>query len=117
LCFSDSCVIGSSGHYGGVAEHTLDWVKGDNAKWEIFNIDIPRPDLVRKFAQAQLGKKYDYTALYALPFVARDYSSPDKWFCSELVFAALQEGGAVVLSRVPKHRVTPAMIYSSPLLY
>lgn len=116
MCFSDSCVIGSSGHYGGVAEHTLDWVKADNTKWEMCNIDVPRPDLVRKFAQEQVGKKYDYTALYALPFIDRDWSSPGKWFCSELVAAALQEGG-VTLFRVPKHRVTPAMIYSSPLLY
>jgi len=115
FCFGDT-VIGSSGHYGGVAEHSLDWLIANTIHHEICNIDVPYPDLLEEFVRAQLGMRYDYSALYALPFIDRDWSTPGQWFCSELIAAGVQAGG-VKMFRVPKHRVTPAMVYSSPLLY
>jgi hypothetical protein len=109
-------VIGSSGHYGGVAEHSTQWLLSSLDYYEICSIEVPRADLAEEFVRAQLGKKYDYSALYALPFIDRDWSTPDKWFCSELVAAALEVGGVNMFRRTPVNRVTPAMIYTSPLL-
>lgn len=42
--------------------------------------------------EEQIGKKYDWTALVALPFRS-NWHDPDRWFCSELVAAALRAGG------------------------
>lgn len=42
------------------------------------------------FSLSQVGKPYDLTAILA--FVAnREWQTPDRWFCSELIAAALSE--------------------------
>jgi uncharacterized protein YycO len=41
-----------------------------------------------RFYQSQLGKPYDFTALYSIVF-RRDWQEPDSWFCSEYVGAGL----------------------------
>jgi len=57
------------------------------------------------FLRKQLGKKYDWTALFAFPF-RKDWDNPDKWFCSELVMQALISGG-YKFTHLPAYRITP----------
>ena len=58
------------------------------------------------FVTAQIGKKYDETAIAAF-MVGRDWRSPDSWFCSELCAAALEESGVVPALSAPCSKVAP----------
>lgn len=68
------------------------------------------------FALDQLGKGYDY--LGVLRFVSRQRGSADldRWFCSELVFAALQSVGVSPFARIEPWAVAPSLLAISPLL-
>ena len=69
------------------------------------------------FAEDQIGKPYDYTMV--VRFVTRQQETREtsgKWFCSELVFAALQRAGLPLLERTDPWEVSPAMLARSPYL-
>lgn len=68
-----------------------------------------------RFAYRQIGAGYDYISVAR--FVSRR-NAPDngRWFCSELVAAALQVAGVQLLARVDPAEVSPAMLSWSPLL-
>lgn len=80
------------------------------AHYEVEMVDIelgPFGEYAGMWLEMQIGKKYDWAALVALP-LRRKWSDPDKWFCSELVAATLWAGGRPVfredISRiVPQH--------------
>jgi hypothetical protein len=59
----------------------------------------------RDFLRCQFDKKYDWMAIFALPF-RTDWQKEDRWFCSELVAAALLRGGHKSF-RKENHRITP----------
>lgn len=80
------------------------------------SVEVPVTDKekAKSFLKDQIGKKYDWTALVALPF-REGWEVSDKWFCSELAVEALVEGGHDYLDDIlPSYRVTPkdAMIIS-----
>lgn len=58
-------------------------------------IDVLVPDQLSalEHAEKQLGKKYDYSAIFGIIFQNRKWEDPDKWFCSELVEFLLVKGG------------------------
>lgn len=69
------------------------------------------------FAKDQIAKSYDYTMVAR--FVSRRQASrgeSDKWFCSELVFAALRRAGIELLRDVEPWAVSPGLLAKSPLL-
>ena len=69
------------------------------------------------FAQAQLGKPYDYTMVAR--FISRRTESirtKDKWFCSELVFAAFLHAGLPLLRDTQPWEVSPELLSKSPYL-
>jgi hypothetical protein len=61
-------------------------------RWDIIDIpaDAIEEDRVRNFCRRQLGCRYDYAGCvrFAIPFWTEH---KDKWFCSEVVTAALQQ--------------------------
>lgn len=65
---------------------------------------MPHQDLAFAFAVNQLGKRYDWGAVYGMFFRA-NWHNDSKWFCSELAAAVLEAGGQSL--RLPGHRVTP----------
>lgn len=68
-----------------------------------------------RFAEAQLGMGYDYRSV--LRFVTRVGARDNRrWFCSELVFAALHHAGVDLLARIPAAEVAPGHLAWSPLL-
>lgn len=71
-------------------------------------VDVPNRTKAIVFLDQQVGKKYDWLALIALPF-RTTWQSPHKWFCSELGAKALSCGGKPF--RFPFYRVTPAHLY------
>ena len=67
------------------------------------------------FALAEVGKGYDYWAI--VRFVSRRrMPDNDRWFCSELVFAALAHVGVRIFERIEPWAVSPGLLAISPLL-
>jgi uncharacterized protein YycO len=74
-------------------------------------------DLVRNavaYAAQQVGKPYDWTAIIGVA-MRGDWHKPDKWFCSELIEAAMYEAGCELLND-DNHvdRITPRDLLLSP---
>jgi uncharacterized protein YycO len=90
---------------GGVQEVAAkDYIK----RWkrgETVPVDVPDKAAAVSFLRDQLGKRYDFGALLALPF-RKNWHTRDRWFCSELVAAALEQGGRPKM-RIKSYRVTP----------
>ncbi|MCK7542965.1 hypothetical protein MLC59_02115 [Marinobacter bryozoorum] len=73
---------------------------------ETETVELPGDETAaRDFLRRQLGKKYDWMALVALPF-RTTWQSPHRWFCSELVAKALSHAGVLSLP-YKAWRVTP----------
>ena len=81
---------------------------------EVQEVRIPAPDKVIAFLEAQLGKPYDFSALFGFMF-RRDWAENDKWFCSELVASALLDSGIAIVCK-PTNRITPQDLYESTTL-
>lgn len=68
------------------------------------------------FAEAELGKKYDYWAI--VRFVSRAVMPEnDKWFCSELVYSCIKRAGLSLFARIEAWAVSPGMLNNSPYMY
>lgn len=67
------------------------------------------------FALRQVGHGYDYWAI--VRFISRErMPENNRWFCSELVFAAIEDGGVRLLERIKAWAVSPGELRVSPLL-
>lgn len=70
------------------------------------------------FAQAQLGKRYDWPMVFG--FVSRSpiegHQSEGRWFCSELAFAAVRHAGVDLLRGIEPWEVSPGLLSYSPFL-
>ena len=67
------------------------------------------------FLRDQLGKRYDFGGVAR--FLTRWRKDQDeRWFCSELVFAAMKAAGVDLLDRVKASQVSPVVLSFSPLL-
>jgi uncharacterized protein YycO len=70
-----------------------------------------------EFARQQIGKPYDYTMVAR--FITRRTESTrtkEKWFCSELVFAAFLHAGLPLLRDTQPWEVSPELLSKSPYL-
>lgn len=77
-------------------------------KWDSedsISVDVPDSKKATFFLEEQLGKKYDWMAIFAYPF-RTSWQSPHRWFCSELVAKALIEAGHEGI-RKKTYRITP----------
>lgn len=79
------------------------------SRYEIVEIECPDPDAARRFAASQVGRRYDWGGVIGIPLRER-IESPDRWFCSELVEAALIAGGRNRFRELPS-RITPTASY------
>jgi len=67
------------------------------------------------FLMEQIGKPYDFRSVFR--FLSRTAARKNgKWFCSELVTAALNYAGIHPLARVEPENVSPGMLALSPIL-
>lgn len=95
------------GRYDGDA--TVDFFKFQHTQAEA--------EAIRAFLESQLGKKYDW--LGVVRFVSRTQLKPDakeKWFCSELVTAALAAAGIRLFKNTEPCEVPPDLIKRSVIL-
>lgn len=63
---------------------------------------------LRKWANTEIGCKYDWMGIIWFLF-KRAKPHPDRWFCSEICTAALQQTGMLI--GVEPHTVTPMELY------
>lgn len=88
-------------------------------RWEVANMPGGAVDAAsaRAWCESQVGRAYDWLALvnFLLPWVARRLDVRSHWFCSEFAARASQEAGGRLL-RQDDARISPAMLYLSPLL-
>ena len=114
----DDCSVYEAWHVGGV-RHLRSPFDGHSSGTyiDIFRITDLRDcdvDQVEFFLSKQLGKKYDFASVVRF-ITRREAPADDKWFCSELVLAALKRGG-VELLRLPPSEASPRDVSISPLL-
>jgi len=80
-------------------------------------VPVPSEEIanqVRELAKHQVGKSYDWAAVFSLPFRG-DWENKRKWFCSELIAYAFEAAG-VPLFRERPFRITARDIYILPQL-
>jgi uncharacterized protein YycO len=83
--------------------------------YEIEGLSDEDIGVIWDFTRAQLGKGYDYWG--AFRFISRDkLPENDRWFCSELVYAACQAAQLDLLERVEAWQVSPGLLARSPVL-
>jgi hypothetical protein len=91
----------------------------ERVDWFAVNgLDGAALDKLHAFLTSQKGKAYDWPMVFG--FVSRSmtegHESGGKWFCSELVFAALTESGLPPLARTHAWEVAPGLLARSTLL-
>ena len=111
-----------SWHRGGVSHnHGLGACHTPGTEVDLFAVESSKGfalvDWARTldFAFAQIGHTYDYRSVAR--FLSRRAEKADgKWFCSELVFAAIKAGGLDLLANTSADRVAPGHLAWSPFL-
>lgn len=93
----------------GVVETPMSVFVRRASKFKVVDVACPDPAAAVAFARAQLGKPYDLAAVVAFPF-REPWHRENRWFCSELVEAAIQKGGRTRF-RVEARRIAPNPSY------
>ena len=92
IVFSTGEFFSSSGRDGGTRFKEIE-IKP--ARWDF--VDIPvnadQEKQVLEFCKSQIGKKYDWRAIFFSQFLKLKREDPGKWFCSEICLRAIQELG------------------------
>ncbi|MGB9107483.1 MAG: hypothetical protein WCC39_02230 [Telluria sp.] len=69
---------------------------------------VPDLDTAIAFADAQVGKRYDWAGAIGIPLTySEDWSDDSCWWCSDLVFAIVMAGGTRLFDPVVMKRVRP----------
>jgi uncharacterized protein YycO len=100
--YQDGMIIEANSTIGKVVHRPF--CPEEYSKYIIRTYDVPG-ELIWSLASQQVGKPYDWSAIYGFAF-RRNWQSEDKWFCSELVeWCALKSGYSLV--NKASWRVTP----------
>ncbi len=81
----------------------------------MLDLTIEQRWAIQDFLIAQIGKPYDYAGIVGFLAAAKT-ENPDRWFCSELIFAACKKASVDLLKRIPAWKVSPGLLAYSPLL-
>lgn len=114
LLMPDGRIVESWQGDGVRVKEIADWT--DVEAYDVIGMTDFQWDLALDFALELVGSGYDYKAV--MRFISRRPASDnERWFCSELVFAALESAGVPPLARISAAAVSPGMLALSPLLY
>ncbi|TLX54853.1 hypothetical protein DN824_20435 [Stutzerimonas nosocomialis] len=81
-------------------------------EWAIQDVPVPDEAAAYDAAREQIDTEYDWLGLWGLA-ISREWHSPAKWFCSELVQHCKVRGGLIDL-RYEQWRVTPRDLWNLP---
>jgi uncharacterized protein YycO len=98
--------------FNGVTKTTLEHFKS-RGKYRCVDVQLSDEKSAIHFADAQLGKGYDWRGLLGFKF-GRNWQSSGKWYCSELA-AAVAKAGGVELVRRELLGVSPRDLWVLPL--
>lgn len=99
----------------GVVEVSLEERLSHCTEHQIVRVPVTE-DIKRRvieWARGQVGRPYDYLGLLSF-FAKHDLNDDRSWFCSELVAAAFEHGGAPIFWPGSTYRITPQDIYMLP---
>ncbi len=82
-------------------------IASDPEKWDFLAVAVDE-SRVRRFCDREVGCGYDWfgVARFVIPWLRQ---SRERWFCSEVVLAGLQQGG--LFPGVDAWRITPVLLY------
>jgi uncharacterized protein YycO len=83
--------------------------------FKVKGLDARHERWLMGFLRSEIGCGYDYGAIFKF-LTRRKGAHNERWFCSELVFAAFEAVGIRLLERVEAWQVSPSMLAWSPLL-
>lgn len=96
-----------------VHKTTLATLHKEEAVIQAVEMHLLRPEAAIQWLEQQVGKPYDWKALFGFVF-HRDWASPKKWFCSELAAMAWDKGGSPLFRRNAVFRISPGMLWLIP---
>lgn len=91
---SDGGTVYEARVIGGVVKTDIESFKS-RGKWFEVEIECDESKCIH-FLEAQVGKPYDFSGAFALPFRA-SWENTNKWYCSELAAAAFAYSGARIV--------------------
>lgn len=103
--------------FSGVSYHTMESrvSKATNAVLMDIPLTEQQDTELRNWLWSQNGKPYDWAAaLTVFSLNSREWSSSEKWMCSELVAAGFEMIGSPILDARVISRVAPEDIYRLP---
>jgi hypothetical protein len=78
-------------------------------------LTVPDIEAMRAFLREQLGAGYDWLGAAGIPVLrSDDWQDPDRWWCSELIIAALAAGGLFIIDFNEVTRGTPNDLFQYP---
>ena len=102
---------------GGVYKYRFSEQHTPGTEFTIFSIEVTneQKEKIENFLLNQLGKEYDFKGIFGFASYS-DLQDTDKWFCSELVFAAFKYAGVELLKNIEPYKVSPRIFLLSPFL-
>lgn len=85
-------------------------------KKALVEVDVPNEAAALAFLYAQIGKPYNTEAIIDMMFHRQRnfYLEQPKWFCDELLYASVEEGGVLLLNTANPLTLTPQEVFLSP---
>lgn len=111
LVDGNTVIEAAAGH--GVRELSLKDAIARCSAYEVVDLPASNPSAIIAAARSQLGKPYDWTAIFALG-LRRDWQEDDAWFCSELVAWAAAAAGEDWFRCSALRRVVPQHLWMLP---
>lgn len=108
VCINDTEVIEAV--WPKVRQTTIHHVIDTHKEYKFAFIHVPHEEKAITFLKNQLGKRYDWRALFGILTPNRDWSREDEWDCAELAASSINRGSAYDLFK-DAARVTPQMLY------
>lgn len=107
----DGSMLGA--HGTGVQERPAGYDASYLARDLVVEIGCPQhfSDRFYAFVQSQLGKPYDYGGIGQFANGGRKWETPDAWFCSELIAAALIHCGYLRELAIEADRISPRDLF------
>lgn len=76
---------------------------------------VPNIEAMREFLRSVEGDGYDWAGAIGIPFLRSDnWQDPGRWWCSELLIAALHAGGLDIIAFSELERGTPNDLFQYP---